>query len=502
MKEIDNIKYEKITYQNYQTRIDKLFQKENLLKLGLNKKTLAKTEYGYNLDCITIGNGNNDLFIVAGTHGSEIISIDFVTQLIEKIDNLNNFDPNIFKIYIIPIQNPEGFDISSSVFNNININNYEKSSYEYYLRYRTDNLIINTIKDLNLFLNNLINNKNIVSPNELLYYLKHYIKTNKKIKILESNNAMPKIKIFNKLLLELPTTNSYKELKIKLLNICDITISKLNPNNLNDSFLKLFLLELKKYFNTKELWETIENNNQIRLYQEMFAKCKIKNLQSSLLEKDINKIYKLYKHPNGSQIGHDSTGIGINLNANNKHNPGILSTKTKSIIWGLVPKSNIQNYVPGPIGTPSYDPNEFEYAIENKTLYKLIENSYQKGSYLMTLLYHGTGGLIYYKPYQDMMNDNTYNKYYDYNKTLANIYSRKTNYTILEESGKTGYGDLLRRTYPGVLLIELSKMGGNPIGPYGDHNNIYITINDNLAAINDIFKYLKKEIKAEKKYSK
>ena len=309
MKEIDNIKYEKITYQNYQTRIDKLFQKENLLKLGLNKKTLAKTEYGYNIDCITIGNGNNDLFIVAGTHGSEIISIDFVTQLIEKIDNLNNFDPNIFKIYIIPIQNPEGFDISSSVFNNININNYEKSSYEYYLRYRTDNLIINTIKDLNLFLNNLINSKNIVSTNELLYYLKHYIKTNKKIKILESNNAMPKIKIFNKLLLELPTTNSYKELKIKLLNICDITISKLNPNNLNDSFLKLFLLELKKYFNTKELWETIENNNQIRLYQEMFAKCKIKNLQSSLLEKDINKIYKLYKHPNGSQIGHDSTGI-------------------------------------------------------------------------------------------------------------------------------------------------------------------------------------------------
>ena len=502
MKNIENIKYEKLNFTNYQNRIKNLFKNEKLLKLGLKKTTLTKTEYGYNLDCITIGYGNNDLFIVAGTHGSEIISIDFVTQLIEKIDTLNNFDPNIFKINIIPIQNPEGFDISSTTFNNIDDDDYEESSYEYYLRYRTDNLIINTIKDLDSFLNNFINNQNIINPNEFLNKLKLFIKVNKKLKLLEKNNAIPKIKIFNNLLLELPKQNSFSELKINLLNICDTTISKLNSNNLQDMFLKLFLLELKKYFSNKALWESIENNKQIRLYQKMFAEYKIKDLQSPLLEKDINKMYKLYKLPNGSQITHDATGIGINLNANNKFNPGILAAKTKTMIWGPAPKNNIQNYTPGPIGTATYDPNNFKYAKENKALYKLIENSYQKGTYLMTLLYHGTGGLIYYKPYQDMMNDNTYNKYYDYNKTLANIYSRKTNYTILEESGKTGYGDLLRRTYPGVLLIELSKMGGNPIGPYGDYNNIYTTINDNLNAIDNILKYLKQKINKNKKYSK
>ena len=48
----------------------------------------------------------------------------------------------------------------------------------------------------------------------------------------------------------------------------------------------------------------------------------------------------------------------------------------------------------------------------------------------MTILYHGTGGLIYYKPYQNMMKENDYNNYYSYNRELAYIYNKSTNYTI------------------------------------------------------------------------
>ena len=32
----------------------------------------------------------------------------------------------------------------------------------------------------------------------------------------------------------------------------------------------------------------------------------------------------------------------------------------------------------------------------------------------------------------------------------------------------------LRIDYPAVLLIELSYMGGNPLGPLGDKDNNYI----------------------------
>ena len=55
----------------------------------------------------------------------------------------------------------------------------------------------------------------------------------------------------------------------------------------------------------------------------------------------------------------------------------------------------------------------------------------------------------------------------------------------------------MARTFPGVLMIELSKMGGNPIGPYGDKTNIYNTINENISAIANIIKYFNKRIKTK-----
>ena len=74
--------------------------------------------------------------------------------------------------------------------------------------------------------------------------------------------------------------------------------------------------------------------------------------------------------------------------------------------------------------------------------------------------------------------------------TIGAVYKDYTNYKILNESDSTGYGDYLRRTYPGVLLIELSKMGGNPLGPYGDKNNIYEVFNENTKALTSIIKHL------------
>ena len=124
-----------------------------------------------------------------------------------------------------------------------------------------------------------------------------------------------------------------------------------------------------------------------------------------------------------------------------------------------------------------------------------LRSFYQNGNYLATLLYHGTGGLIYYKPYHNEMNELQYNEFYNYNKELANIYHDSTDYKILEDASTTGYGDLLRRTFPGVLLIELSKMGGNPIAPYGDYNNIYNTMNDNFKAFDSLLNYFSQNIK-------
>lgn len=492
MEKLDNVKYEKLNFDNYTKRINELSKNKNLLKLGLEKKRLTSTEYNYDIDCISVGYGPHELFIVAGTHGSEIIGVDFVTQLLERIDTLEEFDPNFFKINVIPLQNPEGFDITTSMLNGINNNNFEKSAYEYYLRYRTDSIIGNAIGELNKFMNGLINSERVITANEFLTSFKVFVNSNAKFKALEDKRAIPNIVIFNNLLKSISDVSNFNDLKIKLLGICNITISKLELNNINDSFLKIFIEQLRNAFGKEDLWNSIEKENQVKLYQQMFDKCRVKNLRCKRMEFDIDKMYKIHKHPNGSQVGYDATGIGINLNANNKLNPGIKATKEGNIIWGPGVKNNIKNYFPGPLGTPSKGVYNFEYAIENKALFKLLNDSYQNGTYLATLLYHGTGGLIYYKPCLNLMDEKQYNLYYEYNRDIASVYNRATDYKILEESSTTGYGDLLRRTFPGVILIELSKMGGNPIGPYGDSNNIYVTFEDNFKAVNNLLKNFKK----------
>ena len=98
------------------------------------------------------------------------------------------------------------------------------------------------------------------------------------------------------------------------------------------------------------------------------------------------------------------------------------------------------------------------------------------------------------------MNELQYNEFYNYNKELADIYHDSTDYKILEDASTTGYGDLLRRTFPGVLLIELSKMGGNPITPYGDKYNIERCFNENYEAFSNILSYLNYENEKEKIY--
>jgi len=75
----------------------------------------------------------------------------------------------------------------------------------------------------------------------------------------------------------------------------------------------------------------------------------------------------------------------------------------------------------------------------------------------------------------------------NYNYLLSKFYQEHTiknsgNYDIKKgQSGKvTSVNDELRLKYPGDILIELSPMGGNPIGPFGDPNNIKTTIESNI----------------------
>ena len=59
---------------------------------------------------------------MGGAHGNEIISVDFVTQLMQNLalgNNFDNFDPEIFTIDFIPVQNPEGFAVTTYALDSV-----------------------------------------------------------------------------------------------------------------------------------------------------------------------------------------------------------------------------------------------------------------------------------------------------------------------------------------------------------------------------------------------
>lgn len=495
MQTLEKFKYQLLNYQTYRQELNKLFNNEKLIKLGLEKSTLFYTDYGYPYDLLTIGKGVKELILVGGTHGSEHISIDFLLNFIQILPDIKEFDPSLFKLIIIPLQNPEGFDISSNNLKSISNEKVTKKAYEYYLRYRTDAIITSALTQLNNCFDKLYNMPNL-SPNEISLILRYFIQNNQAWQQLSLSNVIPNIKIFNAKIISSPNIkiNNIQDLQTFLIDSCNYTISKLNPSNIHDQFLLLFMNILKKHFTTNKLWTPIKNEEQLKLYQQMFENNNFQGLHNPILTQDISNIYIKWNHPKGSQIGHDATGNGINLNANTPLNRGITSIQNNQIVYGPFVKNNIKNYTPGPLGVPTKDVTNFQFTKENIYLKELIKKSIQQDKYLATLLFHGTGGQIFYNPYQPIMTYETYTSFFKYNEELAQLYSYATNYQLLDISDTSGFGDYLRRNFPGVLLIELSKMGGNPIGPYGDQNNIYNVFQDNSKAITNLLNHFSKKL--------
>lgn len=489
MKQLEGVNYDKINYSKYREKIKNIINNPELQKFGLNYEILGFTNYDYPIEAITLGYGDKEMFIVGGTHGSEVIGIDFVMQLIDNIPNMEQFNPELYKIIFIPLQNPEGFDISSSTFSDIADEEYREKSYEYYERHRTDVLISMAMSSLNEFVSELLNSNYIISAQLLLLKLKQFINNDNKWQSLNDVRAIPQIDVLIKKINEIDNVTDFNDLKSQLISVSNSILRNLNFSDSKEQGFMLLLTEFRNGFSGDLIWNDIDNENRKKLHQLMFENVGFDNIAGEALKKQVTKLYNDYPFPEGSQIKFDANGNGVNLNANTFTNPGIKLKQEGTIVYGNRDRDNIPRYFKGPIGAPSVDVNHFEYEKENKYLFNILNDSYNRGKYLFTFLYHGTGGLIYYKPEETVMDFDDYSEFYNYNKILAEIYSEKTKYKILEVSDISGYGDYLRKTFPGVLLIELSKMCGNPIAPYGDYNNIYNVMNDNIEAFKSVLGY-------------
>jgi hypothetical protein len=485
-----DVKYEKLSYSRYQNRIKKILNDDKLKQLGINYEVIGRTQYGFPIDKISIGFGNKEMFIVGGTHGSEVIGVDFVTQLISSLKE--GFDPNLMKIIFIPLQNPEGFFITTHTFKVIDDSNFLKESKEYYNRYRIDFACKKAIDNLNGF----VNRQDFIDAECFLNKFKLFLNSDEAWLYLYETRSLPNLKLFTKYINLIDDVKSFSELKIKILSILKLVMNKIVVDNVNNNdYLYLFLTELEKGFDNSGLWHDISNENKIKLHQLMFQNTDFFTIKNKRLAKDIDIMYQDF--PRGSSINHDANASGVNLNANNRLNPGINIAKRGEITYFYGANNNLKHYFKGPVGLATRNKNKFEMEVENRVLYDILNKSYQDGNYLMTLLYHGTGGEVYFKPYQSLMDEKNYQSFFEYNDILTNIYVNETGYKKIMSSDTTGFGDELRRTYPGVLLIELSKMRGNPLAPYGDKENIYNVMTTNQMAVKNLIGYLEKRIRQE-----
>ena len=220
--------------------------------------------------------------------------------------------------------------------------------------------------------------------------------------------------------------------------------------------------------------DTRNKESSIKQHQKLFEDINEKSIKEySILKDSVGEI--LIPHPKGSIIDWASNGSGIDLNSNTKENIKEPKTYNKSLAY-----NNLRVDIPSPIGHPGNNQSKnFTQEVEVISLQQLLDKL--KNNCTMFLNYHSVGGLIYQRPENDDKFITSYNyilsKFYQEN-TIKNA----SKYDIVKgQSGKAiSVNDQLRQKYPGNILVELSPMGGNPIGPFGDPNNIKNTIESNI----------------------
>ena len=363
---------------------------------------LGKTEHGLKIRHYTIGNGKQNIVITGATHGSEIITTDFIIRLMKKMCNNENEWKNIFKdfkIHFIPVLNPEGYLITTSAIRKIipremSEEEAEKICKKYYMEYREDDI---------------------------------------------------------------------KELE-----------------------------------------------NKLKRHQEMFKgvdyTCipeKYKDIRES-----VKKIFDKYEDlPKWCLHTWSANANGIDIQANSEYNPRndeILADK--EIYMNSLRYNNINIAHPGPINCPFDKEKGFKSENETIAISNLLDSLNKDGKLFAYLNYHSTGGVIFQRPaiipdnlkieegemqkkeivnymFAKLYSDKTYKDYginlEGKNKKEISKYIVKT-----QNSSATSSNDIFRIKYPKDLLIELSGMGGNPIGPYGDIKGNYTNaIKSNLDAV-------------------
>lgn len=526
-----NIEYAILNYDKYHSRLQKLLENNSANKFPVTKQPdIAQSPCGFPVEHYTIGSGDKHLIIMGGTHGNEIISVDFVTQLMKNIaegrGDYNNLDLNKITLDFIPCQNPEGFYITTyaldSKMKNMTEEEIEKFSKEYYQAYRNDNIdvhnnrvqgnpenhgpkkryaIFNDVTPdcipeidkahqklkaavIKLYSDNHFENGtmanffansegvNLNDNNENFFHIfNERIKENGPqygnmgdngvLKSVPGPIGMPsksldhfEYALENQGLIEL-VNNLSKEDKLLGLLTYHGTGGMVFANPVDEQENVLYHTELNgKPIDPRRLNKLGENSELTTVFDtdqsiDRSFKFLINRILASKYTSTVDNVYNeksLLKTLNNAKNMIELASQALN----NLNIPKNVKEVTDPNIQIIV--TNINNHLA-----------ELMYALENNNLKQIKHFESQLTNELLKL------------------NPNL-------EKDLKSLQiGNLSTYPITSYPKQiTGVGDLLRNLYPGTLLIELSKMGGNPIAPYGDRQGNYeTTIDANLRAVRE-----------------
>lgn len=468
-----SIDYKILNYDSYHERLNKILNNPNNKYKVIKEENLGYTSCGFPIEHFKIGNGPIHITYMSGAHGNEIIGVDFVTQLMKNLalgnGDFESFDSEKFTIDFIPCQNPEGFCTTtyalSQIIEGMNNEKIEKFSKEYWQLYRNDDNNVNKV------------NKVLYSVFDVLNLPIQKIDLNRQFWKENAKNPIDAETIINFY------TKNYN-------------ISKENIISIVYENWKLNFGDAISFNNKREHTEVFKDVDLKKFPETTEAHVKLKN--------KLLRMYENNKFPMGTLANFFANSDGINLNDNNPNFYKIMSERIKNEeeVYGNSRDNHIIRSIPGPLGLPNYDMSkDFEYSPENMAVMKYIEKQCEFGEYFAFFNCHGTGGMLYAYPYIDdeelsKENDTRNFNFYincriatEYTKKIGNVYEEFTGkndpYKVMSRPHEiTGFGDVLRKKYVASFLLELSKMGGNPIACYGDRKDNYeLTMVSNFSAM-------------------
>lgn len=207
------------------------------------------------------------------------------------------------------------------------------------------------------------------------------------------------------------------------------------------------------------------------------------------LKASVMEILKKNSYDIGVCAAWTANGHGVDLSQNVPFNSNIETYKQGPAYSGTA-YSNIRRDIPGPINCPCTDLSNFNFELENLNLLNFLCNlSAKKGVEVSAFInYHSIAGKMYQRPVKE---DGIIDLYHiDYFSKLsenyigARTFREENAYDIVEGEDPYNYiNEYIRLRFGINIQPELSRMGGNPIGPLADPNTFEnVTIKPNLKA--------------------